>query len=356
VLTSKSEPRTEQTKSVEHSTDLQPKSLTTVTSSVDEEKTEDSKTTNDDETKKSTSSSKNEELKKSETSTKPSTSKNSNTTQKNIGTTKQPASSFKVIAVGDMASCKNDSAEEVSDLLDKYSYPIWGLGDFAYPDGSKADFQCFDSKVGTHKSKISPVVGNHEYYSDKAKPYFDYFGSSAGSIDKGYYSQTKGNWQILFLNSSCWKVGGCNPGNPQYEWVKQQITAKPDMCRAVVIHDPRWSSWGPYADADNLDALTRLIYNGKTDLYISGHAHHYERLAKLNPDRKEDNKGFRQFTVGTGGIALRQPDSSDVLSVSRKLITNSHGILELSLNQDSYSWKFIDINNKVLDSGSDTCN
>ena len=271
------------------------------------------------------------------------------------------------LVVGDMASCNDDGAAAVGRFLDQSTTPIIGVGDYAYPDGTPEQFaDCFDPKLGRHKSRFSPVAGNHEYNTPGAAPYFSYFGAAAGDPDKGYYAQTRGDWLILYLNSNCGEVGGCNPASQQYRWAAQQVVNAPaDSCLAVVTHHPRWSSWGNYADARFLDDVTTMLHDAGLDLLLTGHAHMYERLARVDPDRNRDPvSGFRQFTVGTGGAALRVSNPADVLDISESLHADRFGVLGLELSDDSYRWRFVDVDGNTVvdvdgntvDQGSDTCN
>ena len=45
------------------------------------------------------------------------------------------------------------------------------------------------------------MPGNHEYRTDEAGPYYEYFGERAGPAGKGYYTYTLGSWRIYSLNS-----------------------------------------------------------------------------------------------------------------------------------------------------------
>ena len=46
------------------------------------------------------------------------------------------------------------------------------------------------------------MVGNHEYETPGAEPYFTYFGASAGPAGLGYYSFEIGAWHAVALNSN----------------------------------------------------------------------------------------------------------------------------------------------------------
>jgi hypothetical protein len=83
------------------------------------------------------------------------------------------------------------------------------LGDEAYPHGTAQDFEeCYEPSWGQFKERTRPIPGNHEYETEGASAYFDYFGDAAGDPDKGYYSYDLGAWHIVALNSNC---GGREP-------------------------------------------------------------------------------------------------------------------------------------------------
>src|SRR5215471_15773443 len=57
-----------------------------------------------------------------------------------------------VISAGDIVDCaKMAGSEETAKLLDKLPGTILPVGDLAYPDGSEANFQCYDKTWGRHK-------------------------------------------------------------------------------------------------------------------------------------------------------------------------------------------------------------
>ncbi len=262
------------------------------------------------------------------------------------------------VAFGDMVTCGQLGPERVARLIDDLPGFILGLGDFSQEEGTREQFaNCFDPVMGRHKDRIEPVPGNHEYRTPGAEPYFEYFGAAAGDPDKGYYSRIKGNWQILYLNSSCWEVGGCEADKPQQQWLERTLDAAPDgMCRIAIMHHPRWSSWGPYTSNQGLDPIYGLLYEAGTDMILTGHAHHYERLVKLDANGRPDpENGFRQITAGTGGTLPRFPDAEDVRTTSSVLETGVWGVLDLDLYENSYAWRFVTVQNEVLDNGTDTC-
>ena len=120
-----------------------------------------------------------------------------------------------LVGAGDIASCSHDRDQATADVLAKVSGTVFTLGDNVYPDGTAAQFQnCYHPTWGVQKERTKPSVGNHEYNTQNASDYFDYFGARAGMPGKGYYGYDRGSWHIVALNSNCNEVGGCDRLSP----------------------------------------------------------------------------------------------------------------------------------------------
>jgi hypothetical protein len=66
---------------------------------------------------------------------------------------------------------------------------ILTLGDNQYENGALAKFRrSYDPAWGRLKARTRPAPGNHDYETDGAAGYFDYFGKAAGSRTRGFYS------------------------------------------------------------------------------------------------------------------------------------------------------------------------
>ncbi len=261
-----------------------------------------------------------------------------------------------LVAVGDLVECGGVGGTRVAALLDQVPGRILGLGDYVYQSGSTLEFDtCFDPVFGRHKTRFDPIPGNHDYLTPGAAPYFEYFGAAAGDPTRGYHELVVGNWQILALNTNCSEVGGCTAGSAQGQWLSQRLAAAPaGVCRIATMHHPRRSSYPAYADQPYLDPIHRLLFDAGTDLVLTGHAHHYERLAPITPDGVPDEeRGVTNIIVGTGGVPLRGGLSP--IPSSQVRITDAWGVLDLDLREHDYSWRFVDVDGRILDFGTETC-
>jgi hypothetical protein len=94
-----------------------------------------------------------------------------------------------LVGAGDIAGCNNPGDEATAALLDQIPGAVFTLGDNVYPSGTLSLLeQCYAPSWGRHKDRTRPVVGNHEYDASGNTGFFDYFGSAAGPVGKGYYS------------------------------------------------------------------------------------------------------------------------------------------------------------------------
>jgi acid phosphatase type 7 len=261
-----------------------------------------------------------------------------------------------LVGAGDIADCTDLSgAEATAKLLEQIPGTVMAVGDLAYPDGTKANFDCYNKTWGRVKSRTRPAAGNHEFHSTDASFYFSYFGGVAGSYRDGFYSYELGTWHIVVLNSECAEVGGCNVGSREEKWLRTDLAAHPGACTLAYFHKPLFSSGGKHGDDPELRPIWQALYDGNADVVVNGHDHDYERFAPQDPDGKSDAKrGIREFVAGTGGKNLRPFGTTKPNSEVRDM--TAFGVLKLTLRPNAYDWQFIPIAGKSFtDSGSGTC-
>ena len=261
-----------------------------------------------------------------------------------------------LVGAGDIADCTDLSgAEATAKLLEQIPGTVMAVGDLAYPDGTKSNFDCYDKTWGRVKSRTRPAVGNHEFHSADAAFYFSYFGDVAGSYKEGFYSYELGTWHIVVLNSECAEVGGCNAGSREEKWLRADLAAHPAACTLAYFHKPLFSSGDKHGDDPELKPIWQALYDGNADIVVNGHDHDYERFAPQDPDGKpDDRRGIREFVAGTGGKNLRPFGTTKPNSEVRDM--TAFGVLKLTLRPKAYDWQFIPVAGKSFtDSGSGTC-
>ena len=264
-----------------------------------------------------------------------------------------PASSPYNGGLGTAIACHQQG---VSDAIVAGGYDaVLPLGDLQYENGTASAFQAsYGPSWGRLRAITRPAVGNHEYGSLGATPYFQYFGAAAGEPGKGYYSYELGSWHLIAINSNCTQIGGCASGSPEELWLRADLAAHPARCTLAYWHHPRFSS-GQAGDNGFMSAIWTDLYAAGADLVLNGHEHDYERFAPQDASgERDDLNGVREFVVGTGGKNHMTFKTAKENSELRD--TSSFGFLDLTLGDAGYSWRFVsDPPGGLSDSGTGTC-
>ena len=284
-------------------------------------------------------------------------------------TTAPPAGDPVIVAAGDIACAPSDASfnnlngtatacrskytqQIIQSLNPTYLLP---LGDEQYNSGSAADFAASYGKTwGLSKDVSRPVVGNHEYGTKNASGYFGFFGSAAGAQGSGYYSYDVGAWHLVAINTECTRISGgvgCAVGSPQEQWLKSDLAAHPNACTLVYGHRPRWAS-SSFASADIAPLIDAMVA-AHVDLYLSGHAHSYERFAPQDAAGAAKADGLTAMVVGTGGSFYTGSGTTAANSVIKK--TNLFGVQRLVLHPNGWDFTYVPENSTFTDSGSGTC-
>ncbi len=291
--------------------------------------------------------------------------------------TPPPGSDPTIVTAGDIA-CDTTTTQTSSKCQEKATSDlavglaptaVLPLGDDQYELGSLSDFRArYDPTWGRLNSISFPVPGNHEYgyIGSSVQPtggtgYFSYFGERSHPLDPGctsqcrsWYSYDIGSWHLIALDSQCGVVGGCNPGNPQYQWLLNDLNTHPSTCTLAYWHIPLYSSSQDHQP--DMVSIFKLLYDKGADVVLSGHAHFYERFGPQDSTGGSDpQRGVSEFLVGTGGrsfFSIRATPSAN----SEARIANTFGVLQMTLRSGTYDWRFVPTaGSTVSDQGSASC-
>jgi hypothetical protein len=274
-----------------------------------------------------------------------------------LGTTLASVGTAQIlVGAGDISRCDSESDEATAKLLDAIPGTVFTLGDNAYELGSAVDFtNCYEPTWGRHKARTRPSAGNVEYNTPDATPYFNYFGTSAGTPGQGYYSFEEGAWHVIVLNSNIPRT----PTSPQVQWLRTDLAAHSNLCTLAYWHHPLYSSTNGSGSGGVTWGSARTfwdtLYAHGVDVVLGGHRHIYERMAPMKPDGTPDaGFGIREFIGGMGGTGGGTLTNLFPLSEIRN--SDTRGVLKLHLYDDSYAWKFVPVAGKTFsDTGSAGC-
>ncbi|CAN5729656.1 hypothetical protein BH11MYX4_BH11MYX4_15650 [soil metagenome] len=265
-----------------------------------------------------------------------------------------------LVGAGDISEPNPVGAEATAKLLDGIDGQVVTFGDNAYVNATLDNLvDSYGSTWGRHRWRTRPAIGNHEYHSPHAAPYFAYFCEAAGAPFQGYYSYDIGSWHVVVLNSQCAEDDGygggpaCDAGSEQARWLRADLAAHPSRCTAAYWHHPRFSSGG-HSDHPAMRDLWTLLADANAELVLSGHDHAYERFAPMDADGVADpERGMRQIVVGTGG-ARHNPFKAPRAN-SEVRVADEWGVIKLTLHAESYDWEFINVDHVLRDSGRGRC-
>jgi len=261
------------------------------------------------------------------------------------------AATVTLAAAGDIASCSSgNQSSATARLVERIPGTVLTLGDNAYPDGTTANYRCYNTTWGRFKSRTHPAPGNHDYHQSGAPGYFSYFGSL---VPAPYYSYDLGSWHLIALASSSAVDPGA--GGAEETWLKQDLAAHPNTCVLAYWHEARWSSGTTHGSNSFWGAVWDDLYAAHADVVLNGHEHNYERFAPQSPSGVADPNGIREIIAGTGGASHGSPFGPPIAN-SEVRDDSTWGVLKMTLYPTSYAWQFVPIAGSTFtDSGSAGC-
>jgi len=267
-----------------------------------------------------------------------------------------------VLAVGDMCGPprKNPGAEATAALarrliVQEPSAIVLALGDNAYNRGHEDEYRDYYAPSWGQAELLGRTwscPGNHDYRTAGASPYFKYFGEArAGTPVRSYYSLplAEAGWHLVSLNSEVEQ----DAHSAQLQWLRNDLAARAHQPILAIWHRPRWGS-GAHRDSKKPRWFWNTLSEAGAEITLNGHAHHYERFAPQRPDQMPHPQGLRQFIVGTGGRKLHGRTKYTPNSEYARF--DLFGILKLTLTPADYTWEFIDVNDRVIDRGTQRVN
>ena len=266
-----------------------------------------------------------------------------------IPPTPPPGQPLIIAAAGDGASGENPG---VTDLIASW-HPemLLYLGD-VYEKGTFTEFYNWygtdTSYWGQFRAITNPTIGNHEYENGVAPGYFTYWNNIAD-----YYSFDAGGWHFISLNSNLSKQ--TEPGDPQYEWLVQDLNTSRAYCTIAFFHHPRFSI-GSQGDTPRLESIWSLMVRRGVDIVLTGHDHNYQRWEPIGAQGQPNSEGITEFVTGGGGHGIRPFVRSDSRVVKDfDSADETFGALRLELYNNRAVFQYQNMAGNVIDSGEVPC-
>jgi acid phosphatase type 7 len=269
----------------------------------------------------------------------------------------------KIVAVGGIR-CDNSATicktDEVAAIVKRINpEAILLLGD----DSSLAEDAPYESNFSEawrpFLERIYPVTAHKSSTAQEQKKYQDFYAKynkKVGETGKNYYDFDISKWSIFALDSEACAISSCDRGSEQARWLEEKLAINKSICTIAFWHSPQFGAkaQGRTEDTSDKKAFWELLSSYGADIVLNGHGGFYERLQPISETAVVYEQGPIQFIVGTGGA--RFDIATDVQkNIQAVLHQNVAGVLELTLDQASYQWKFISTENEVLDIGRANC-
>lgn len=211
---------------------------------------------------------------------------------------------------------------------------IFNTGDLVYDGNNDLGWNDFFNEIDPFLQReipYYPVLGNHEYESQK---YFDRFDLPG---NEQFYIMDIYGIRFFVLDSNI----ALDKNSGQYKWLESELINLPAhiFFVAVLFHHPLYST-GPHGGDKELRAILHpLFVDKKVDMVFNGHDHAYEHL---------EADGLSYFVTGGGGAPLYSAEHLDDASYST-LFKKVHHYILLSVNDCEVVLLAKDSSNEVFD-------
>jgi len=247
--------------------------------------------------------------------------------------------------IGDYGS-GNKNAHQVAELVKSWQPDfILTTGDNNYPDGSR---ETIDHRIGqfyheyihpyrgsygkgAEQNRFFPTLGNHDWMSESAQPYFDYFELPN---NERYYDFTWGAGHFFALDSDSNEPDGVGRSSRQAQWLQEQLLASTLPWQIVYMHHPPYSSGKRGA----VDWMRWPFREWGVDAVLCGHDHYYERLVV---------DGLVYLINGAGGGGLY--DFGEIAEGSQKRFNGAYGALLGILDDAHLVFEFYTVGGVLID-------
>lgn len=239
--------------------------------------------------------------------------------------------------IGDYGS-SGAGEQAVADLVKGWNPEhILTLGDNNYGVGSAATIdanigQYYHDYIGNYQgnygagaptNRFFPTLGNHDWQTAGAQPYFDYFTLPG---NERYYDFVLDNVHFFALDSDPQEPDGITSDSAQALWLRDGLANSQATFNVVYFHH------APYTSGNPTYAMQWPFKQWGADAVLAGHQHQYERLSV---------GGLPYFVNGLGGAEIVPFGSTAAGSQVR--YNSDFGAMRLTTGSTSLQFEFLSI-------------
>lgn len=184
---------------------------------------------------------------------------------------------------------------------------------------------------GATYNRFFPSLGNHDWDTNGAQAYFDYFTLPG---NERYYDFAWGPVHLFALDSDSREPDGVSATSIQAMWLKERLATSTSPWKIVYMHHPPYSS-GVHG---SVDWMQWPFKDWGVTALLAGHDHVYERLLI---------DGFPLFINGLGGGSRYAFKFISPYSVVR--FNADYGAMLVIANEHQITFQFITRYGEVID-------
>ncbi len=256
-----------------------------------------------------------------------------------------PVQMVRFAIIGDYGLA-GDPLRDVAEIIKGWEPDfILTTGDNNYPDGKAENIdanigQYFHEFIypytgvyghGADRNRFFPVLGNHDWNSDQARPYLDYFDLPG---NERYYDFVWGPVHFFALDSDSREPDGVGRSSIQAEWLRDKLANTMARWKVVYMHQPPYASSGD----GSIDWIQWPFDAWGADVVICGHSHVYERI---------EIDGFTYLVNGLGGSAIYS--FGDPVPGSLVRFNQDYGALRVEASQEQIIFQFLTRTGEAVD-------
>jgi tartrate-resistant acid phosphatase type 5 len=248
--------------------------------------------------------------------------------------------------IGDYGTGEQPEADVAARVKSWSPAFIITTGDNNYPDGAQATIdqnigQFFHEYIfpyqgeygdGGLANRFFPSLGNHDWQTEDAQPYLDYFALPG---NERYYEFVWGPIHFFALDSDTREPDGADLKSAQADWLQSRLAVSVSPWKIVYMHHPPYSS-GLHG------SITRMQWpfaSWGADVVIAGHDHTYERISR---------DGIIYFINGLGGRS-KYPFWGAV-GGSQVRYNQDYGAMLVEASEDNLRFQFVNRQGELIDS------
>ena len=259
--------------------------------------------------------------------------------------TSTPIPALRLAVIGDYGRAGRPEADVASLALSWQPDYILTTGDNNYPDGEQETIdenigQYFHSYIspyygsygeGAASNRFFPTLGNHDWNTDDARPYLDYFTLPG---NERYYDVLLGPVHVFAVDSDSREPEGVSRKSAQATWLQGALVASTAPWKLVIMHHAPYSSGQHGA----VDWMRWPFAEWGATAVLAGHDHTYERLLV---------EGIPYFVNGLGGGSIYSFIFIDQASQVR--YNDDYGAMLITVDEKQITFEFSNRHGELID-------